>query len=82
MQNINEPTKTLIIHFECFDDVEGIPPDSRYVAWLEGDEHRGMVCTGNSISDCMKELATSLKVLELYRANPGKSVKQSKLIIL
>lgn len=60
-----EATKKLIIHFDCYDDI----PDGNYIAWIEGKDYAGMVVTGNSVPECLKELSISLNVLEIYRKN-------------
>lgn len=59
------PTQRITIHFECFDDL----PQDNYVAWLEGEDYKGIVVTANSVAECVQEIGISLKVLELYRKN-------------
>lgn len=59
--------KSITIHFEHHD----IPQDS-FVAWIEDEDYKGMVgmvVSGNSIGECVQEIGTSLKVLELYKEN-------------
>ena len=60
-----QPTQRITIHFECFDDL----PNDNYVAWIEGDDYKGMVVSANSVAECVQEIGISLKVLELYRKN-------------
>ena len=63
------PNKTITVKIECFDN---LPEQNKYVAWVEGDEYKGIVIQGDSIDDCLDELATSLRVIELYRKNTKK----------
>jgi hypothetical protein len=63
MVRVENPDKTIIIHLEYFEDL------SKYVAWIEGDEYKGVVLEADSLGECIKELGISLKVLELYRKN-------------
>jgi DUF1365 family protein len=65
MIQIVNPNHRIDIHIECFDDLQ----EDNYIAWISGDEYKGITVTGNSIPECMKELQISLKVLELYRKN-------------
>lgn len=61
------PTLSIVVHFDYFENV----PEP-YVAWIEGDAYKGIIVTGNTIADCVKEIGISLKVLELYRQNISK----------
>lgn len=61
--NIDKPSAQLIINIYHIDDPE-LPPDERFVGTIEGK--RGVVVTGKSIGDVVKELGISLLIMEEY----------------
>lgn len=61
------PKHEIVIHIQQYDELDQV--EEQYVAWIAGEKYRGILVTANSISECMKELGISLKVLELYRKN-------------
>lgn len=55
----------LVIQWEYHEEIPD--PHERYCAWIEGDKYKGMVVTGDSVSECVKEIAASLWVMEQYK---------------
>lgn len=64
MLQVTEPDFELKVHFQHYPK-SPLP----YLAWIEGEQYKGIVVQASSIDECMKELSVSLKVLELYRNN-------------
>lgn len=67
-------TTTIVIKAGYVAD-ERIPESDRYVAWIDGDKHKGFVVAGASIGECVKELGVSLRVMELYEEQKIKNKK-------
>lgn len=65
MVQVINPDEEIVIRIKFYDDL----PKDNYIAYIEGDAYRGMAVSASSIEECMKELAISLKVLNLYRKN-------------
>lgn len=58
--------KKITIDFTYFDD-PALPEDQRWIAVIEKGEYKATVDAGSSIPDCLREIATSIEVLDEYR---------------
>jgi len=66
-----DPNHIIEIEIQYYEKISG---DSKpgYIAWIKGDDYKGVVVESESIGECVKELGISLIVLEKYRINTTK----------
>lgn len=55
--------KSMTIQIEFFND-PNLP--EKYLAYINSEDHRGMVVSGKDVPEVLREMATSIFVLESY----------------
>lgn len=57
----------MTIEVQFFDDSD-LP--EKYLAYIDSEDHKGMVVQGYSVSDVLRKLSRSIDVVELYTLKP------------
>ena len=67
-----EPTTEVTAIIQVYEDIP-IMKDSTCIAYLEGEQYKGIVVQAKSVPEALKELAISIEAINQYRINTNQS---------